>query len=525
MPNTAIDTAIDTALVGQLRTLHQLAGAEAAAARAHAAQAGTETVRRELAVSARAATERGRAVARVLRDLGAAPGPFAPALGWVSTMVRAAVEQTQAPEEALIADLTLHHQIAERARYLLAQSENGPAPVRELAERLVLDHEEAIVGLRAVLAGAALGVTAPLRPTPWQAMATGLTRLATLPVRLTADSVGRAVRQVSRGRTADRDPGTDGPARGTTAAPAAGPGLAAAADLADAGLTDTAESLAVSAEAAAAGVAAAEGPSDADLAAIAAGTDLPGTDVPEPAGAGPVASGAVTDTDVVVVTTDPEVADTAADEELAVAVGDAADVEIAEVAADDEDLSEDLGTLGVGQPGGRAVDDLGDDLGAPAGVDAAVEQGSAVKEGAVETTISDPAPGTDAMVAMTDPAADTESLLPTGEHGPADREGRGPTPDSAATGDEDGDGDEDAGPRRLRGSTDGDAPGLPADELPIADYDSLVVRDVTEALEELEDVAELTAVEEYERQHKNRVGVLTAVQARAAALTHDSSTG
>ena len=64
-----------------------------------------------------------------------------------------------------------------------------------------------------------------------------------------------------------------------------------------------------------------------------------------------------------------------------------------------------------------------------------------------------------------------------------------------------------------------------ADELPIADYDSLPVRGVVIALRGINDDADLTAVEQYERSHKNRAGVLTAVQNRTEALAHDTARG
>jgi hypothetical protein len=64
-----------------------------------------------------------------------------------------------------------------------------------------------------------------------------------------------------------------------------------------------------------------------------------------------------------------------------------------------------------------------------------------------------------------------------------------------------------------------------ADELPIADYDALSVDAVLVAVRTLVDEADLTAVEEYERGHKNRDSVVTAVQDRTEALARDTATG
>jgi hypothetical protein len=64
-----------------------------------------------------------------------------------------------------------------------------------------------------------------------------------------------------------------------------------------------------------------------------------------------------------------------------------------------------------------------------------------------------------------------------------------------------------------------------ADELPIAEYDALSVDAVLVAVRTLVDEADLTVVEEYERGHKNRDSVVTAVQERTEALARDAATG
>jgi len=62
-------------------------------------------------------------------------------------------------------------------------------------------------------------------------------------------------------------------------------------------------------------------------------------------------------------------------------------------------------------------------------------------------------------------------------------------------------------------------------ELPIPGYDSLPVPGIVAALRGINDDADLTAVEQYERGHKNRTGVLTAVQNRTEAIAHDTARG
>ncbi len=188
-----------TAIVTELHALEHLTRTEIAVAKARMPQARTAAIRQELAENARAAGRRARDIAGTLRDVGAIPNAFAPALGWTATLLRAAIEQTQPLAEALLSDLVLEHQLAERARHLLALTEeHGPDDVHRLAERLLAAHNETIEWLRTVLAEQALDGAAALRPTPFQTVAAGVTRLAVLPARMTVKGLNRAAQQVGR---------------------------------------------------------------------------------------------------------------------------------------------------------------------------------------------------------------------------------------------------------------------------------------------------------------------------------------
>lgn len=106
---------------------------------------------------------------------------------------RAPWNRPQPPDEALLGDLTLEHQLLDRARYLLALTvRDGPASVHRLAEQLVTAHSATVEWLSTVLAEEALGGPAALRATPLQFVAGTVTRVVRLPVRLTVDSVNRA---------------------------------------------------------------------------------------------------------------------------------------------------------------------------------------------------------------------------------------------------------------------------------------------------------------------------------------------
>ena len=59
---------------------------------------------------------------------------------------------------------------------------------------------------------------------------------------------------------------------------------------------------------------------------------------------------------------------------------------------------------------------------------------------------------------------------------------------------------------------------LEADELPIAGYDELTVNDAVAAARELDDPADLRAILAYEEAHKKRQRVVSAVNARVAAI-------
>ena len=187
-----------TAILTELHALEHLTRTEIAVAKARMPQARTAAIRRELAENATAASHRARDIAAALRDQGTLSNVLAPALGWTATLLRAAVEQTQPLAEALLSDLMLEHQLAERARHLVALTDDGPEAVHQLAERLLAAHNETIEWLRTVLAEQALDGAAALRPTPFQAVASGVTRIVVLPARLTAASLNRVACQTNR---------------------------------------------------------------------------------------------------------------------------------------------------------------------------------------------------------------------------------------------------------------------------------------------------------------------------------------
>jgi len=182
-----------TPLVTQLRALLTLTRTEEQIARTRVTQARTDAVRRELEQNATHAAERSAAITAELRELAGVGDVVPPVLGRLTALVKATLEQAEPIDEALLQDLSLEHQLLDRATYLkvLAQAAEQPR-VHALAERLVTAHSATVEWLTVVLAEQALGGPAALVATPTQRVAGGAIKLANLPVRFAANTVNRA---------------------------------------------------------------------------------------------------------------------------------------------------------------------------------------------------------------------------------------------------------------------------------------------------------------------------------------------
>ncbi|WP_138760573.1 ferritin-like domain-containing protein [Modestobacter altitudinis] len=189
----------NTKLINQLRALLLLTQTEEQVARTRIGQARTDAVRRELTQNADNAAERTEAITEQLRALGGVADVVTPALGRLGALVKAVFDQAEPIEEALLQDLTLEHQLLDRATYLKVLAEAAKqTKAQHLAERLITAHKATVEWLTVVLAEEALGGPAALQATPFQRVAGGATRLVNLPVRFAADSVNRAVDSVQQ---------------------------------------------------------------------------------------------------------------------------------------------------------------------------------------------------------------------------------------------------------------------------------------------------------------------------------------
>ncbi|GHE08212.1 hypothetical protein [Klenkia taihuensis] len=208
-----------TVLTAQLRALLLLTQTEEQVARTRTAQARTDAVRRELQQNADNAASRTEAITRTLRELGGVPDVVTPALGRLGAVVKATVEQAGPLDEALLSDLSLEHQLLDRATYLKVLAETAELPrVVRLAERLVTAHTATVEWLTVVLAETALGGPAALRATPLQRVAGGATRLASMPARYVADSVNKVIDTTQQAADAAQSKIDAAAARATTIA-------------------------------------------------------------------------------------------------------------------------------------------------------------------------------------------------------------------------------------------------------------------------------------------------------------------
>lgn len=183
-----------TTLLAQLRAVLALTNTEIQVAETRIAQARTEAVRRELSENADNGRARAEAIEAAIRDLGSVPELVGPFLGRAAAAVKAMVEQAQPFDEALLSDLTLEHQLLDRARYIKALATTaGQRDVVALAERLITAHSATVDWLTTVLAEDALGGPAALRRTPLQAATGTAVKLVNIPVTWSARGLDRAL--------------------------------------------------------------------------------------------------------------------------------------------------------------------------------------------------------------------------------------------------------------------------------------------------------------------------------------------
>ncbi len=181
-------------LIGELNALLRLTQTEAMIAQIRRSQARDEATEKELAQNASNCEDRARRLTQSIRDLGGVPDVFGAAVGRAAAVAKAQVEQGQPLAEALLGDLSLEHQLLDRARFarVLAETADERKVVR-LMERLETAHSATVEWINTRLAEHAVGGPTAIRPTPVQAAVGVSRRVATFPARQAFESVNRSI--------------------------------------------------------------------------------------------------------------------------------------------------------------------------------------------------------------------------------------------------------------------------------------------------------------------------------------------
>ena len=181
-------------LVKELTNLHRLTQTEILIAETRRAQASTEDFERELRENADKGRARLQLLDDAIRNLGGIPDYVGAVLARLAAPAKALLEQGQTFEEALYGDLTLEHQLHDRAVFAKVLAETADVKdVARLMKRLELAHAATIEWLTTRLAEVAMGGPAALRPGPTQVAIGTIQRASFYPTVAFTTAVNRAV--------------------------------------------------------------------------------------------------------------------------------------------------------------------------------------------------------------------------------------------------------------------------------------------------------------------------------------------
>ena len=189
------------ALVAQLNALLRLTNTEIMIVETRRSQATRPEIERELAANADKGRERAGLLARSIRDVGGIPDVVGVAVGRFAATAKAVGEQGQEFVDALLGDLALEHELADRTRFAMMLAEHLDArQTRKTLDRLERAHAETIEWLNVRLAEVAVGGPAALRPTALQSAFGIGRRVSGLPTRNTSELVNRSIDGAGRAR-------------------------------------------------------------------------------------------------------------------------------------------------------------------------------------------------------------------------------------------------------------------------------------------------------------------------------------
>jgi hypothetical protein len=159
-------------------------------------------VRQQFTTNAANAQERAALIAATLRALGGVPDVITPALGRATALAKSVIEQGQPLAGVLFGDLSLEHQLLDRARYIEALADAAHHnEARLLARRLQAAHHETVGWITSVLVEEASGEVTAVQPTTVQKVVGRLTRAASYPTRGAAARINAAIDAVDRTRS------------------------------------------------------------------------------------------------------------------------------------------------------------------------------------------------------------------------------------------------------------------------------------------------------------------------------------
>jgi bacterioferritin (cytochrome b1) len=179
-------------LVSELQNLLRLTAFEQTIATVRRTQARTAALEEELAANVEKARERSALLVSAIRQVGGVPDVVGSAVGKLGAFTTAQVNQVQTLQGALLGDLTLEHQLRERARYARGLAVSlGESSLLPVFDRLETAHTATIDWLETRLAEVGRTGTSLLRATPLQVVVGSARRVALAPLGVVTGTVNQ----------------------------------------------------------------------------------------------------------------------------------------------------------------------------------------------------------------------------------------------------------------------------------------------------------------------------------------------
>ena len=186
-------------LVSELQQLLRMTAFEQSIATVRQVQARSTDVAEELAANAEKSGERLALLAGAVKQVGGVPDVVGPLLGKAAAFVQTQLNQVQTLQGALLGDLTLEHQLRERARYARTLAESlGYSQVIPVLDRLETAHSATIDWLETRITEVAKTGTSAIEATPIQAAVSVARKLLHAPFGVAEAGVNRVGGLVQR---------------------------------------------------------------------------------------------------------------------------------------------------------------------------------------------------------------------------------------------------------------------------------------------------------------------------------------